>query len=92
MNAIVASLIFDGNCKTAMEFYARRADHNALFEMPGDKTKAGAFKDRLTHARIFPFSIGCESIDETKRRFAALSENGSVTNAFGRSILGRPAY
>lgn len=54
MNAIVTYLNFDGNCKAAMEFYAKclGAELTAMpfSEMPGDKGNVEALKGRLMYA------------------------------------------
>lgn len=106
MKGTLTYLNFDGNCKAAMEFYARSLGGELasmpFADMPGDFGRNEAVKDRLMHSRItlkgqpvlmasdtmpgmpyqagnnFSVMIGCESMEEIQRIFAALSESGSV--------------
>jgi PhnB protein len=107
MKEILTYLNYDGNCRQAMEFYAKCLG-GELQIMPFSDMPAGACEgmgdvtNRVMHARIskghtllmasdtppgmpytagnnFSVSIGCESLDEIKSMFSALSENGAVT-------------
>jgi PhnB protein len=116
MNEIVTYLNFDGNCKQAMEFYAKCLGGELatmpFSEIPGQQHQMEGVKDRIMHARIlmkgqpalmasdtmpgmpfhagnnFSVSVGCESLDEIKKLFAALSEGGAVTMPLGDQFWG----
>jgi PhnB protein len=109
MKATITYLNFDGNCRAAMEFYAKALGAELTImpfsDMPGDAFKAEGAKDRIMHARLmkkglpyailmasdimpgmpyqqgtnFSVSVGCDSLDEIKSLFAAMSEGGAVT-------------
>jgi len=108
MKDVVTYLTFDGNCRQAMEFYAKCLDAE-LYLLPFSKAPADlpniaadAVNDRIMHSTLskgrrllmasdtlpgtplqsgnnFSVFLYCESLEETERLFAALSEDGQVT-------------
>ena len=56
MRGIVTYLNFDGECKAAMEFYAKCLSADLMSmpfsEGPGDPAKIAPVKDRVMHARL----------------------------------------
>src|SRR5215469_8868150 len=110
MKATITYLNFDGNCRAAMEFYAKALGAEltimSFADMPGGASgKMEAAKDRIMHARLmkkglpyailmasdimpgmpyqqgtnFSVSVGCDSLDEIKKLFAAMGEGGTIT-------------
>jgi PhnB protein len=110
MNATIPYLNFDGNCRPAMEFYAKALGAELTImpfsDMPGGGGgNKEATKDRIMHARLmkkglpyailmasdtmpgmpyqqgtnFSVSVGCDSLNEIKSFFSAMSEGAAVT-------------
>jgi PhnB protein len=107
MKAVIPYLIFDGNCREAIEFHANSLGAELTItpysDMPGDVSKhMDDAKNRIMHARLtkgqvllmasdnmpgmpfqqgnnFNVSVDCESLDEIKTFFGAMSEGGTVT-------------
>jgi PhnB protein len=56
MQGLVTYLNFDGNCKEAMEFYAKGLGGELMMmpfgDMPGGAPQPEGMKDRIMHARI----------------------------------------
>src|SRR5262252_4048657 len=61
MKATITYLNFDGNCRAAMEFYAKALGAEltimAFSDMPGAAGKHEAAKDRIMHARLMKKGI-----------------------------------
>ncbi len=101
MKQITPYLIFDGDCREAMNFYKQCIGGELTITTfgEGDPNARPDAKDRLMHARLergptllmasdnmpgMPFtrgdnvslSIACDSVDEVKKAFAALSAGG----------------
>ncbi|WP_374030183.1 VOC family protein [Bdellovibrio bacteriovorus] len=105
MKEITTYLTFDGNCREAMQFYARCLNGDLFMQTFGEaKMGPESSKDRIMHARLakggatlmasdtmpdtpfqqgnnFSVSVGCTTVDEAEKVFAALSEKGKVTMA-----------
>jgi PhnB protein len=88
MKEINAYLIFNGNCREAMTFYQKCLGSELQLITFGDMggNAPPDSKDRIAHARISKgatvlMASNCESVQETDKLFASLSEKGKTIQA-----------